>query len=160
MANPIAGRAGQYKRGITRPDVAPRFLVAYLVRLTGAPFRVVAAQCGYQSRSAARHAVLAFQRQAANWIGSAFELAIVDSLHAASWPAALAGDDRALDRVLRLSERRSKILKLDAAMANRRVPPTRLTIISSLAEFFRSTLEPEVLEREATRFQRTMRLAS
>ena len=45
----------------------------------------------------------------------ALELARLDALHGAIWDTGLAGDLRAIDRLIRLSERRGRITGLDAA---------------------------------------------
>ena len=54
-------------------------------------------------------------------VALAFELARLDSLQLAIWPQATSGDCRAIDRVLRIMERRAKLLGLDSPV---KVAPT------------------------------------
>ena len=71
------------------------------------------------SRSMAHKAVTIALREIADKTSESadelrtLELARLDALLVALWPAATSGDCRAADRVLRISERRSKLLGLD-----------------------------------------------
>lgn len=98
-------------------DAALRQTEALRLRQSGSTFAEIAEALGYSDPSGARNAVMAALRENVSEPNAemrALELARLDALHAALWPAAMGGDLPSVDRVLKLMERRAKILGLDA----------------------------------------------
>ena len=93
---------------------------ALTLRLAGNSFDAIAAEVGYASRSGAYAAVRTLlQAQMADASESADELRKIeldrlDVMAAALWPKVKKGDNAAIDRYLRLQDRRAKYLGLDA----------------------------------------------
>jgi hypothetical protein len=90
---------------------------ALSLRLAGKTFAEIAAELGYSDKSGARNAVMAALRENVaepNAEMRALELSRLDALQAALWTKATNGDLGSVDRVLKLMERRAKILGLDA----------------------------------------------
>ncbi len=87
------------------------------MRKRGTSFDVIASELGYSSRSGAYKAVMSaiekMLREPAEEVRT-LELERLDELLAGLWMKAVKGDAAALDRVLRIMERRSKYLGLDA----------------------------------------------
>ncbi|HEY7183851.1 MAG TPA: hypothetical protein VIC84_20635 [Blastocatellia bacterium] len=101
-------------------DVALRQTEALRLRQAGNTFEQIATKLRYSDPSGARNAVLAALRENVtepNAEMRALELARLDALHAALWSKARLGDLGAVDRVLKLMERRAKMLGLDARQA-------------------------------------------
>jgi hypothetical protein len=101
-------------------DAALRQTEALMLRQAGNTFEQIAAKLGYSDRSGARNAVLAALRENVsepNAEMKALELSRLDALHATLWPLARTGELGAVDRVLKVMERRAKILGLDAPPA-------------------------------------------
>ncbi len=90
---------------------------AIRLRLAGCSYDQIAERLGYANRSSAFKAVeagrLAILAEPAREM-VALECARLDELMVALWPQALAGDVQAVDRVLRIMERRARYLGLDA----------------------------------------------
>jgi hypothetical protein len=92
---------------------------AFTMRLQGATFPQIAQQLGYNSRQAAWADYQAALRDAAaeydDDIADArtFELERLDAIIARAWEFADAGDIKALDVLLRCTDRRAKLLGLD-----------------------------------------------
>lgn len=61
------------------------------------------------------------------------EVERLDALQAAVWPAAVAGDLPAVDRALRIAERRARLLSLDRAIPTATLPATRRAYLASRA---------------------------
>src|SRR4030095_4029267 len=98
-------------------DAALRQVEALRLRQAGATFTQIAATLGYSDRSGARNAVMAALVEHVHEPNNemrALELHRLDALQLAHWQKALAGDCYATDRVLKVMERRAKILGLDA----------------------------------------------
>lgn len=93
---------------------------AVQLRLDGLSYEAIAAQLGWRSHASAHNAV---QRGLADAVREPteqlirLEVARLDELHRALWPAALAGNVGAVDRVLRVMERRARLLGLDKPAA-------------------------------------------
>jgi len=90
---------------------------AIRLRISGCSYDQIAERLGYANRSSAFKAVEAgrlaiLAEPAAELV--ALECARLDELMVALWPKALAGDVQAVDRVLRVMERRARYLGLDA----------------------------------------------
>lgn len=103
-----------------RAQTAERRARAIALRLAGLEYQAIADRLGYSSRQAARvdveralQANLAEESRQADLLRQV-ELQRLDRLQAAAWPAAAAGDLRAIDTVLKVVDRRCKLLGLDA----------------------------------------------
>ena len=120
----VVKSAAKPKRGGDRRKTSDDMISAALrqtdalgLRQSGKTFAEIAAQLGYSDPSGARNAVLAALRDNVtepNAEMRTLELARLDALHEALWVKALGGDLGAIDRILKLMERRAKILGLDA----------------------------------------------
>src|SRR5262249_35629054 len=90
-------------------DAAMRQTEALRLRQSGHTFAEIAAALGYSDPACARDAVLAALRDNVtepNAEMRSLELARLDTLHGALWTKALGGDLGAIDRILKLMERR------------------------------------------------------
>ena len=90
---------------------------ALALRKTGATYEQIAAHLGYSSRQSANRAVLRLlaAHEAENVADlRTLENMRLDDLLFAVYKAALGGDLGAIDRALRIMERRAKLLGLDA----------------------------------------------
>ena len=107
---------------IAQKDVnaAVRVRDALQMRQLGYTYERIAQQCGYGSRAAAFNAV---QRELKRQLGPVaedvreLELSRLDQLLTVFYAKAMKGDGWSLDRVLRIMERRSAFLGLDAQTA-------------------------------------------
>lgn len=87
------------------------------LRLAGATYAQIAKELGYDAPSSAARAVtaaIATRASESAGLVRAQELARLDSMLLGLWPAARRGDTTAVDRVLRVMERRAHYLGLDA----------------------------------------------
>lgn len=100
-----------------RVKASERARQALELRKAGLPYAEIASRLGWRTPSGAHAAVMRAldraMREPAEELRK-IELARLDSLHQAIWPTALRGDLGAIDRELRISERRAKLLGLDA----------------------------------------------
>lgn len=119
------------------------------MRLAGVSFEEIATRLGYSSKSGAYKAVTtALQKtiqEPANELRT-LELTRLDAMLQATWDAAQRGLPQAVDRVLKIMERRAKYLGLDA--------PTNYTLnIRHEAERLANELglDPDELIAEAER---------
>jgi hypothetical protein len=103
-----------------RAKTAQRRTEAIKLRLAGVDFDTIAARLGYASRGAACTDInRALEQAVAEQTASADvlrheELQRLDRLQAGLWTAAAGGDTKAVDSVLRIIDRRCKLLGLDA----------------------------------------------
>ncbi|MGW1071568.1 hypothetical protein [Streptomyces sp. NPDC002537] len=107
---------------------AERRAKAIGLRLAGLDFDTIADRLGYSSRGAAtkdllralevRHAEQSAQAEVLRSV----EVQRLDRLQAAAWALALQGDMRAIDTVVRIIDRRCRLLGLDA--------PARMEVLS------------------------------
>jgi hypothetical protein len=95
-----------------------RIAVALDMRIKGATYQQIGDALGVTLQSANRMVLAGvaewnatIRRDAADLI--ALEYARLERLHAAVWDQAIAGDPAAVDRVLKIMERRAKLLGLD-----------------------------------------------
>lgn len=109
--------------GLTkRQRVAERRAKALTMRREGKPYAVVAATLGYSSPNAASKDVHRALQSAVMEQGRALldlERDRLDALQALLWPLAEKGDVRAARELVRLMERRARLLGLDRAAADR-----------------------------------------
>ena len=113
MTDRAENNAGKDRRILT----ADRERIALDMRRSGASYQAIADRLGYQGPSGAwkacSRALAASVREVADELRN-LELARLDRMHAAVWPKAIAGNCRAVDRVLAIMARRAKLLGLDA----------------------------------------------
>lgn len=109
-----------------RAVAAERRREAMRLRCEGQTLREIGRQLGISRQSAQRHVRGALDQLAAETRDAtaglrALELSRIDTAWAAIWPDVERGDLQAIDRMLRLSERRCRLLGLDAPT---RIAPT------------------------------------
>lgn len=98
-----------------RVATAARRLRCVELAATGKTYAEIASQVGFANKSSARKAVVA--ALAARQVDAVddlrrLEVSRLDQLQSASWEDALAGDARAVDRILRIITLRAKLLGL------------------------------------------------
>ncbi len=107
------------------------------LRRAGVTFDVIAARLGFRDRSGAYRAYSRAMLRTLQPVAAeirTLEVDRLDRLHAAYWPAALQGDVQAAVTVLRIMDRRAKLLGLDApARSEVRVSDAVDTQIEELA---------------------------
>jgi hypothetical protein len=109
---------GKGARGKPPPaELIEKQLKALELRRAGVDFQTIATQLGYTDRGGAWRAVQSalkrgFVEPAADL--RQLEAERLDRLQAAVWAAALRGDTKAIDRVLRISDQRARLLGLNA----------------------------------------------
>jgi hypothetical protein len=135
----------------------PRVREAYALRLSGLSWDQVARELDYASADSVRLCVNGYinrinaevdQSQRIELLHT--ELDRLGALQAAVWPAAMAGDTRAVDVALRVSDRRIKLLRLDQPQEDD-VTGNTLVITS---ENFTTALHELIDEQEAAKLQR------
>lgn len=112
----MAGR-GEHMASERRIAAAERHRQALDLRKAGASYRAIAAKLGYDSPSSVHKAVAAALRRITEEPAAevrTLELERLDALTIALWPQAAKGHLGAVDRLLRVMERRAKLLGLDA----------------------------------------------
>ena len=93
-----------------------RHLQALELRKAGATYQVIADQLGYASAKGAHKAVASALKATLREAGDdvrALELERLDAMLLALWRRVQNGDERAIDRALKIEERRAKRLGLD-----------------------------------------------
>lgn len=83
--------------------------------MAGRDYDQIAAELGYSSRSGAWRAVQRALRKRREEVAGEYldlELDRLDALQAALWDAAMAGDPKAVDAILKISDRRCELLGL------------------------------------------------
>jgi hypothetical protein len=105
------------RHGLTQIELELRHTEALKLRSAGATYREIAAALGYADGSAARKAVYSalddVRAEPAAEV-RILEAARLDKMLQSRWDKALAGDNKAMEIVLSLMERRAKLLGLDA----------------------------------------------
>ena len=98
-----------------------RHLQALELRKAGVTYEVIATQLGYANASGARKAVVsalkATLREPAAELRE-LELARLDAMLLPLWRRVQSGDEKAIDRALRIMERRARLLGLDRKTAD------------------------------------------
>jgi len=117
---------------------------ALRLRVQGHSFAAIAELAGYKSRQAAydatRRAIREILREPVEELIE-LDIARLDELWRAQYPAAVAGDVVALNACLRILERRAKLLGLDAKEAQEQVATPAQTVM--LVPFFQDPSEWE-----------------
>jgi len=112
-----------------------RHLQALELRKAGVTYEVIAGQLGYANASGARKAVVsalkATLREPAAELRE-LELARLDAMLLPLWRPVQAGDEKAVDRALRIMERRARLLGLDRKTAEGEVPDTVKVVVEYL----------------------------
>ncbi len=97
-----------------------RIAHAHKLRLMGKTWKEIKDACGYASDDVARLQVRAWMQKAAQEMEQitrsehlAMELDRLDTLQDAVWDAAVTGDKKAMDSVIRIVQLRSRLLGLD-----------------------------------------------
>jgi hypothetical protein len=121
MGNPASGK---FKPGERSPEIAGRWASALELRKAGVSFPQIARRLGYSGPGAAFKAVQsaldATLREPAESLRT-LEAERLDRLMLGVWQRATAGDAKAVDNVLKIMDRRARLLGLDAP---RKVAPT------------------------------------
>lgn len=126
----------------TRHDVnaAVRAGKALSMRQLGYTYERIAEQCGYKDRGAAFHAVQRELKRTITPIAEdvrELELTRLDQLLTVFYAKALKGDGWAMDRVLRIMERRTAYLGLDTVQTGATLTPLIVEVPQSLAAALR-----------------------
>lgn len=112
--------SGSARRDARRAETAERRARALRLRKAGHTYDSIARVMGLSHRGDAHHlvqdAIRDISREPAEQVRE-LELARLDDLQRAPWMASLKGDLHALDRVLRIMERRASYLGLEQARA-------------------------------------------
>jgi hypothetical protein len=121
---PKIPRTGRAAKPGHRERVAQRQEKAMSLRLAGGSFRAIAAALGITHMQAHRDVVRALKESLRLRDGAAdelraLELKRLDALLVACWPKASSGDCEAVRAAVRIAERRSKLLGLDAEVSSR-----------------------------------------
>jgi hypothetical protein len=102
------------------------------LRRAGVTYEGIAERLGYQTRNGAHRAVArALARNPAADVAGVRELETdrLDRLLVAVWPTAMKGDAKAVDQVLKIAERRARLLGLDVSTHVADVTPPRPRLI-------------------------------
>lgn len=97
---------------------------AMQLAIAGVDYQTVAEQCGYATKQAAWKAVKDMMRQNVQPVAEQYrwmQVIRLDKMLAAIWSSVLNGNLQAIDRALKLEERRSQLLGLDAPV---KIAPT------------------------------------
>lgn len=159
---PKPGRSAQSAAG---PETSGKMIEAkrkqreaVQLRVAGASLQTIADRVGYSHPSGAHAAITSALREMLpeqeRTDARRLELAKLDRLEMAAWPAALTGDDRAQGTILRCVSMRSKLLGLEApAQLDVRVREgemVRVEILDVLNDKTLAALRP--LQEEMVRF--------
>jgi len=105
------------KRDAKKVDINERRKIALEARISGLSYQAIADKLGYSDKTLVRRDVVngikEIVREPAEEV-LRIELARLDEMHAGCWEAAKSGDVQALDRALKIQDRRAKYLGLDA----------------------------------------------
>lgn len=108
----------------TQIPYGPRAKMAFDMRVAGAPYDVIADKLGYASGDTARQAILQrinkHFKQSEEDVAEIVEMELrrLDELQLICWRRAKDGDLAAVDRILRIMERRAKMLGYDQEQAS------------------------------------------
>jgi hypothetical protein len=114
MTNPKRGRPSRAEL----PEIIERERRVIELRRAGATFDEIARQVGYTAPGTAYDAYKRALDRTLQMAGSeecrSQELDRLDRLQVAVWPSAMRGDEKAVANVLRIMDRRARLLGLDA----------------------------------------------
>ncbi len=105
------------KRTKLKPEVIAKERESLILRQRGHTFDEIASRLGYKGESGAREAfrrALLRTLQEPAFEVRELEINRLDALFTVAWDLAMAGDLNAIDRVLKIQERRARLLGLDA----------------------------------------------
>lgn len=128
-----------------------RRLMALELRKGGATYRAIAKELGYGGPGAAYKAIdralKDVMREPAEAVRT-LEIERLDAILIGIWPMAKAGDPACIDRVLKIMERRSRLLGLDAPVRTWMSGPedTPLIDLEEIAERVDATID-QIIER-------------
>lgn len=115
---------------------------AYRLSLEGQDWDTIAVRLGYKNAQSARVEVRQYITKAATQMDLArkeevldIEMRRLDALQAAIWPAAMEGDTKAVDSVLRVMGHRSKLLGLELIAQGGPVTNNTVVVAGNTAEF-------------------------
>lgn len=114
----VTGQMGNSaKRDAKKVDLNERRKVALEARISGLSYQAIADKLGYSDKTLVRRDVVngikEIVREPAEEV-LRIELARLDEMLAGCWEAARSGDVSAIDRAIRIQDRRAKYLGLDA----------------------------------------------
>lgn len=130
--------AGQSSTGTRRAAAAEKKVAALQLRAAGETRDDIAEKLGVHPVTAwkyIRDAIAELPREPAEEV-RALELERLDAMQAALWPQALRGEVQAIDRVLKIMERRARYLGLDEQVSQ--APPDEQATRVPLRELFAS----------------------
>lgn len=111
------GKPGKNRRGKSDPEVAEKRCKALRLRKAGLGYEAIAQKVGYSNPGSAykavQQALKATLREPADDV-RILEAERLDRLMLGLWKQASGGDTDAVDRVLRIMDRRARLLGLDA----------------------------------------------
>jgi len=118
---------------------------AYQLHLQGSDWEQVATHLGYKNGRVAQVEVRQYITRAATQMDAqrkeevlGVEMARLDALQSAVWPAAMEGDTKAVDSVLRVMGHRSKLLGLELIAQGGPVTNNTVVVAGNSEEFIRS----------------------
>jgi hypothetical protein len=143
------GKNTEHKGTERRLKTAERKRKALELRKAGATYEVIARECGYKSRASAFEAVTneirAITKDAAEEVLT-LELERLDRLLFGIWEQARGGDVQALDRALRIMDRRASYYGLDVPAKRAEVPLFDTTDLDpGVAERLMVAADPETI---------------
>jgi hypothetical protein len=125
------------RRERKRYESRQRQAQALELRKAGATYQVIADQLGYKTRDSARKAIFAaldnITRGPAEDV-KAMEILRLDSMLMALWTKARQGNEFSIDRVLKIMERRARLVGLDAPTKIAPTDPTGENEFFSITE--------------------------
>lgn len=140
----LVGRGARRQGSPEMIVVRERRRQALQLRKAGASYEQIADQLGFANRAAARKAVVTeldrVVKEPAQEVLT-MELQRLDQLLVGLWPRAIKGENGAVDRVLKIMERRAKYLGLDAAVK----VDLRAVVLEMSAQYGLSPVETERL---------------
>lgn len=131
-------------KAIRQQEIA---LKALELRKAGATYEMIAQQLGYKSKGTAFSAVARLMNQSKReGAKEAFEMELrrLDDLLMSVWPAARQGEMPAIDRALRIMERRAKMLGIDAPERSQQQIQQIIRVSYEDVQFQPTEFEPDV----------------
>jgi len=127
------------------PTDLERSLVAHKLRLSGMTWQEVADKAGYPSDAAARVDVRAFLQKASMEMERSsriealqYEVDRLDQLQSAIWGAAITGDLKTIETILKIISLRSKLMGLDTAFDDHSGKTTTIVVPMDAASYVKT----------------------